>query len=258
MPSAFSLERGLGSLRRAFAGHGHVVTHQSWLLNDEQAQANEVRHEINEMMAQSGLNELQVVTEKLTDQSLVSEQREFTRIKRKLPTIFIYVTPAGRDLYISRATTVKPAISLIRTGILLLVLAIILCQLCNLATTIHAATTASSLGAYGSSGGSTDPFSSAIGAMLGGAAALACLDLPFFGLLLSALVRSLISWIFEKDPWVLLRPNSLNEFQRDDVALLEQVTDDIIRAAVKQLGLDASKIAAPTQGYQPPRKIRFI
>jgi hypothetical protein len=77
-------------------------------------------------------------------------------------------------------------------------------------------------------------------------------------LLIAITVYSLISWLLEKDFWVLLRPNFLNDFQRDDIALLEQVTDDIMRVAMKQLRLDANKIVAPAQGYQPPQKIRFI
>jgi hypothetical protein len=269
MPSAFSLERGLGSLRRAFAGYGKVITHHSWLLNDQHAQANEVRRAINEMIAQSGLNGLQVVPEKLTDQSLVSEQREFTRIKRKLPTIFIYVTPAGRDLYISRATAVKPAISMLRTAVFVLVLAALSYQFFGqlasltaashvLATAGQALTPASSPSGHGSPDASLNPIFSALGIILLASTLLTCLDGPLIALLIAIIVYSLISWLLEKDFWVLLRPNFLNDFQRDDIALLEQVTDDIMRAAMKQLRLDANKIVAPAQGYQPPRKIRFI
>jgi hypothetical protein len=192
----------------------------------------------------------------------VTEQREFTRIKRKLPTIFIYVTPAGRDLYISRATAVKPAISMLRTAIFIIVLAVMLYQffgqLFSLAAASHAVTTASLPGGYGGQAGSANPVLAAIGTFLLGGVLLTCLDAPVIALLIAAIVRSLVSWVLEKDFWVLLRPNLLNDFQRDDVALLEQVTDDIMRAAMKQLKLDANKIVAPAQGYQPPRKIRFI
>jgi hypothetical protein len=269
MPSFPSLEQRLGSLRRAFAGYGQVITHHSWLLNDQHAQASEVRGAINEMIAQSGLDGLQVVPEKLTEQSLVTEPREFTRIKRKLPTIFIYVTPAGRDLYISRATAVKPAISMLRTAIVVLVLAALSYQFFSqlsslaaanhmLATASHTLTTASSQSGRGSPNAALDPILSALGTVLLGSTLLTCLDGPLFALLIALIVCSLISWLLEKDFWVLLRPNFLNDFQRDDVALLEQVTDDIMRAAMKQLRLDANKIVAPAQGYQPPRKIRFI
>jgi hypothetical protein len=232
------------------------------LLNGDHAQAGEVLRAINEMMAQSGLDELQVVPEKLTDQSLVSEQRNFTRVKRKLPTIFIYVTPAGRDLYISRATAVKPAISMLRTTVVVLALALlfyqVFSQIFSLAAAYHSIATLSSLSGYGSPSGSMNAVFSALGTLLLGSAVLSCLDGPLIALLIVALVRSLVSWVLEKDFWVLLRPNILNDFQRDDVALLEQVTDDIMRAAMKQLHLDASKITAPAHGYQPPRKIRLI
>jgi len=39
---------------------------------------------------------------------------------------------------------------------------------------------------------------------------------------------------------------------------LEHVTDDTVRDAVEQVGLDATKIVPPTQGYQPKQKIRAL
>ena len=65
------------------------------------------------------------------------------------------------------------------------------------------------------------------------------------------IARSLIYWIMEKDFLRYLRPNILNDFNIDDIMLLERVTDDVVHSTVEQLGLDASKIAPPPQGYQP-------
>ena len=82
--------------------------------------------------------------------------------------------------------------------------------------------------------------------------------LPILLLFIALLIRSFINWLVEKDFWRLLRPNVLNDFQLDDIALLEHVTDDVVRDAVDQAGLDASKIVPPALGYQPKPNIRAI
>jgi hypothetical protein len=40
--------------------------------------------------------------------------------------------------------------------------------------------------------------------------------------------------------------------------LLEHVTDDTVRDAVVQVGLDATKIVPPALGYQAKQKIRAV
>jgi len=51
---------------------------------------------------------------------------------------------------------------------------------------------------------------------------------------------------------------SYNDFQMDDLALLEQVTDEAVRVSVQQVGLDSSKIVPPMtiQGHQLRRQVR--
>ncbi len=82
--------------------------------------------------------------------------------------------------------------------------------------------------------------------------------IPLLWVLVIALVRSIASFILDGDFLILLRPNNLTEFQRDEVALMEHTTDNVVREAMKQLGLDADKITAPPNGYQPASRIRLI
>jgi len=42
----------------------------------------------------------------------------------------------------------------------------------------------------------------------------------------------------------------------DDVALLEQMADQVIRASLGQLGIDGNRITLPERGYQPKRRLR--
>ncbi|GCE15938.1 zinc ribbon domain-containing protein [Tengunoibacter tsumagoiensis] len=246
-------------IRRAFAGHGHVIQHQSWLLPGASAQLNETIKTVNLLFSQTGMApELQQITERLKDQSLITEEREFIRLKRKLPTIFVYATSAGRDLYISRATVVKPAISTLR---------IIIAALCGLASlpavflvfgifSLLFVGSASTNGNTSSQYGNTSSFTSLAPLFVIPFIFLAIVTNPFFMIILVGIARSIRSWVLEKDFWELLRPNRLSEFQRDDIALLEQVTDDVIRSSLKQLNLDADKIVPPSQGYQAPSQIR--
>lgn len=243
--------QGLGSFRRAFAGHGTLIKHHSWLLNGQQSNALAVRQAIMEKIGQRNLDNLSLMQQNLTDQSVVEERRDYIKVKRKVATMFIYVARAGQDLYISRATTVLPAFSMLRIIVLGLILLGIFLPLCNIIAGVSSASSASS------------GYANAAAAATGTVLALWGVFMFFFGLpllwlLLLALGRSITSFILDKDLWVLLRPNRLTEFQRDDIALLEHETDDIIKDALKQLNLDADKIVPPTDGYQAKSRIRLI
>ena len=62
----------------------------------------------------------------------------------------------------------------------------------------------------------------------------------------------------EKDFWHYLRHKDLNDFQLDDIALMEHVTDDVVHDTAQELGMDASKITPPTEGYRPKRIVRAL
>ncbi len=237
-PAQMGAGQGMASIRRAFAGHGTLIMHHSWLLNGDQAQAMPIRSTIRDILKLRDIPRLNVNPERLMERGILMEEREYLTVFRGVATVFIYVTPAGRDLYISRATTVLPAISSVRVAIVSLLLLIMF-----LGFVIH-----------------PSAYSLLTGDVVGFifASALSVLSIPILLFLLWLLILSFISWLVEKDFWQYLRPNTLNDFQLDDIALLEHVTDDVVHSAVEQAGLDASKIAPPPLGYQPKRRFRAI
>ncbi len=166
------------------------------------------------------------------------EERNYLTVHRGVATVFTYVAPAGQDLYISRATTVLPTISNVRVAIFGL-LAIIMF-----------------IGFFTR----PSPYSLMYGDYFGFVVSMvfSILSVPLLLFFIVFVTRSFMHWLFEKDFWVYLRPNLLNDFQLDDIALMEHVTDETVHAAVEQLGLDASKIVPPAQGYQAKRRIRVV
>ena len=238
--SQFGSTQGLASFRRAFAGHGVLITHHSWLLPGDHAQAMAVRYQIQTKIEQRRIPNLAIMPEKLMERGLLMEEREYLVAKRGVATVFIYATPAGNDLYISRATTIWPPINNFRV---LIAAALFLLMLFGFSGIYHPS--------------SSTPFSLDItGAIVSGL--LFILSFCILIYFVDRLIRSAIYWVLENDFLIYLRSNTLNDFHVDDVMLLEHVTDDVVHSAVEQLGLDASKIAPPPQGYQPKQRIRAI
>lgn len=174
----------------------------------------------------------------LTDQSLLVERRDYIKVERKVSTVFIYVTPAGADLYLSRATTVKPALSLLRVIALALILLGIVVPIASIVSA------------------RLSPFFDP--SIILWALIAFFFSFPLLWVLITLMGWSCIYLVKDGDFLTLLRPATLTEFQRDDVALLEHETDDIVRDAVKQLNLDADKITPPSNGYEPAKRIRLI
>src|SRR5258708_32528110 len=125
-PAQMGSGQGTASIRRAFAGYGIPIMHYSWLLNGDQAQAATIRSNIRDILSLRDIPQLNVNVERLMERGILMEEREYMKVHRGVATVFIYVTPAGRNLYISRATTVLPTISNVRVGILSLLFFIML------------------------------------------------------------------------------------------------------------------------------------
>jgi hypothetical protein len=239
---AYPIQMGAGqgqvALRRAFAGYGTLILHHSWLINGGSEQASNARSVILDILRQRNIVGLNVNPQRLMERGLLMEERDYLVARRSVATMFIYATPAGKDLYISRATTVLPAISNVRVAIFTILFLIMF-----LGFFIH-----------------PSPYSVLSGDVFGYVVAsfFSVLSIPILLFFIVILVRSFIYWLVEKDFWVLLRPNTLNDFQLDDIMLLEHVTDDTVKTAVQQIGLDASQITPPPMGYQAKRRIRTI
>ena len=237
-PMQMGTGQGQGSLRRAFAGHGTLIFHHSWLINGGSEQTANARATILDILRQRNIPGLNINPQKLMERGLLMEERDYLVARRGVSTIFTYAAPAGNDLYISRATTVLPAISNVRVVIVSLALIIMIIGFAVRPSPYNI-------------------LSGDIGGYLIGSF-LSLLSIPILLFFIYALVRSFIYWLIEKDFWMMLRPNHLNDFQLDDIMLLEHVTEDTVRTAMKQIGLDASQITPPPMGYQPKRRIRTI
>src|SRR5437588_2707468 len=95
--------------------------HHSWLLTGDYAQALAIRSSIRDKLWQRNVVKLNVNASTLTERGILMEEREYIIAHRGVSTVFVYVAPAGQDLYISRATTVLPAIDSFRAVVLGLV-----------------------------------------------------------------------------------------------------------------------------------------
>ncbi len=230
--------QGMASIRRAFAGHGTLVAHHSWLLSGNHAYAGAVRDATRDKLQQRGIAKLIITPETLMERGLLMEERDYLVVQRGICTEFIYVAPAGQDLYISRATTVLPAINNIRMAIYGLLLLIMF------------------FGFFSRPSYTDVLYGNIIGFIF--ATIFAILSGPILVFFIFLLIRAFITWLREKDFWQFLRPNFLSDFNLDDLMLLEHVTDEVVYDAVKQVGLDATKIVPPAMGYQPKQKIRAL
>lgn len=254
LPTQMGMAQGQYTLRHAFAGHGTLIMHYSWLLNGKQIQATTVRSTILDIVRRRNIAGVTANAERLTDSSVDAETRDYLTVQRKGSTVFIYAAPAGQDLYISRATMVLPPISLIRVLILGLMLFIVFFSPSIIQSTITGMLTTSS-GLSGIAGGG---ILALLIPLLILSAIFALSYIPILFILIVLLIRSIIVWALEKDFWMYLRSNYLNDFQVDDIMVLEHATDDTVRTAVEQLGLDATQIVPPSQGYQPKKRVRII
>jgi hypothetical protein len=223
----------LATMRRALAGYGMVITHHSWLVEGKQARGETLASTVKEQLKQQHYIGAVPNVIKLNEGTTTQTEREFLMVQRGNATEFIYVASADDALYLSRATTIQPALSYIRVGVATILLLIVL------------------LGPVlgGLFGTSTTAFFTVGFSFLYSAALFL-----FFSLLL----LSIISWLQEKDITKYLRANRLSDFQRDDVAMLELATDRALRHASNQAGIDPSHITPPTQGYHPRPTIRFF
>ena len=230
--------QGQISLRRAFAGCGTLIFHHSWLISGGSEQAANAHSTILDILRKRNIVGLNVNPQRLMERGLLMEERDYIVARRGVSTMFIYASPTGNDLYISRATTVLPAISNVRAVIFGLLFFIML-----IGFFVH-----------------PSPYSLLSGDIVGYLVAsfFSLLSFPLLLIFLVLLVRSFIYWLVEKDFLVLLRSNTLNDFHLDDIMLLEHVTDDTVKTAVKQIGLDASQITPPPMGHQPRQRIRTI
>lgn len=204
----------------AFAGHGVLITHQSWLLSENGEMASDLLSTSFDVFQKRGILNLNIEPRNLREHSVQTEVRHYLILRRGVTTIFLYIAPVGHDLYISRATTVLTSIDSVR--LYTLIALIVIGFFCLISIIFILAV------------------------------------IPIVLYLIWFFYRSFRYWMRERDFWVYLRKSELNDFQLDDVALMEHVTDETLKAAAKQLNIDSDKIVAPTKGYEHERRIRVV
>jgi hypothetical protein len=229
--------------RHAFAGRGSRMTHHSWLLDGEYLNAAKLHSTVADLLSQRNFQTLKLNIEKLQEHGHWAEKRDYIVMQQGITTVFLYVAPAWQDLYISRTTTVQPPFNLFRIFLLIFALGEFLFGPSVLSHLI------SSL---------TMHRSAETGIALIASFTISILLIPSILFLVTFLLASFRHWFTQKDFWVYLRRNTLNDFEVDDVLLLEHATDDAVRTAVDQLNMDATRITPPVAGYQPRRRIRII
>lgn len=224
--------------KRAFAGYGMPVARASWLIADQQAQANALLTATRDDLTQRGLPGLRVNHPRLAERSFLVENRDYLTAHRGSSTVFVYITPAGRDLYISRTTTVQTPISLVRVAILALFLILMIIGLAQ----------------------SGSPPSTFGGFSLGAAIStiLITFSYPLLLFFFVLIVASLLAWLIHNDPGMYLRPATMNDFQADDATLLEETVDNSLRNAAQKAGVDAGKITMAERGNWMRRRIRWL
>lgn len=236
---------GLGILQRAFAGKGTPVHHQSWLLDNKQAQPHTLRNSFIENINRQGVMGVTANVERLHEQGLAMEERDFTRVQYGTSSVFVYMAPMGQSLYVSRTSTVKQPYS--TTRIIVVVGLFILMLISLLLFALIKPTFDPATGTYVDSG-----LIDALNVFFGYA---------FFGLLfffIIALVRSIVFALTDQDFLAVLRPNRLNDFTLDALSSIEQTTDRALRATLRDAGLDAEAIQAPAQGYSLQQPLRRV
>lgn len=235
-PSPLPFATQLG--KRAFAGHGMPVSRASWLIPDQEAQANDLLTATRDDLAQRGLPGVTINLPRLTERAFMIEHRNYLTAHRGSASVFVYITPAGRDLYISRTTTAQTPISFTRFAILTVLLILMIIGLAQ----------------SGSPPVTTGSFS--LGAAI--STILINFSYPLLLFFMVLIVASLLAWLIHGDAGMYLRPATLNDFQADDAAMLEGSVDSSLRSAAQMLRIDAGKLLLSGQEDRGRRRIRWI
>jgi hypothetical protein len=210
----------LATLQRAFAGKGTPVRHQSWLVESKQVPPQTLNSAFIANLQKQGVMGVTVGQERLREQGVVMEERDYVKVRYGASAVFVYIAPMGQNLYISRTSTIQQPYSRVRIAVLATLAVLMLISLLLFVVT--------------NSGGSG--FLSALNLFF---------KYAFFGLLfffIIAVLRSLVFQLTDNDFLAILRPNRLSDFSLDALASIEQTTDKALRVTLQETGLDADAI----------------
>lgn len=231
------------ALHYAFARRGTPLNHQCWLIEGCQVDALLLRQTLKQQMLERRYPGVSVSAEHLRERGAnQTEGRDYLTVQRSSTNAFIYIASQGNDLYISRTTTARTPIRGERVFLLFLLLATLVAGPFALNAILL-----NSYSIYNTVGFITASFVS-INLFL--EYVLAPLYAVLVGFFIWAFIRSYLNWLNTRDFWIYLRARCLQNFQADDLVLLERAIDQALRASVARHGIDSNLITPPLQGYQ--------
>jgi len=202
----------------AFAGNGIPITNHSWYIRESGGAAGKMLTTAFDIFHRRGILQLTVEPKNLQDYGDWNEIRHYLILRRGIARIFLYIAPVGHDLYISRTTTVLTSIDPSRR--FLLIASAIIAVLCTLLFIFI------------------------------------FVAIPFWLGLIVFFAISFRYWLTERDFWYYLRKRDLNDFQVDDISMMEEMTDETLRVAAKQNEVDADQLKSPATKHG--RRVRAV
>ncbi len=242
-PQGSSAPSTMASLERGFAGKGTPVDHQSWLLDSKQVSPQTLNSAFITNLQKQGVMGVTVAPERLREQGVVMEERDYVRVRYGASSVFVYIAPMGQNLYVSRTSTIQQPYSRVRIAVLITLAVLMLICLLLFATINPGAAYDATTGNPGASG-----FLDALKSFFW----YGFLGLLFFFII--AALRSLVFQLTDKDFLALLRPNRLSDFSLDALSSIEQTTDKALRVTLQEAGLDADAITL-TQHSTPQQPL---
>ncbi len=224
---------------RAYAGQGTPIHHQSWLFQRTETDPITLLTSLTENVQKQGVVGLAAQPEHLREQgNATTEERDVVKLQYGPSSIFVYITPIGQNLYVSRTSTIQQPLSQLRIFVLgglavLMLICFLIYALIN-----------PDLSAPGIVFSIKDFFF------------YASFGLLFFFLFL--LIRSAILWITEKDFLVYLRSNILSDFTLDTLMSAEQITDKCVRETLSNAGIKTEDMNVFSQSSSPRQAFHRI
>jgi hypothetical protein len=181
--------------------------------------------------------------EKLTDQGISVEQRDYFVIQRGVTTVALYVARFGTDLYVSWDTFVLPLVSRIRVVVAAVLLAapVLTCCLLGIAPFLSVGSAFGGSNGLGNLLGSLSCVSSLLFCFLVIPALISLILVP------GALVATVRAALIDRDPLAILR-GQVSDFQQDDILALEQAVHHTVLRTLDEIGVEAKLIPSVTFG----------
>lgn len=229
-----------------FAGYGERGRHVSWLLDNQGAQAEQLRNAVTQRFHQREIPGARVQSRTLTGKGIAVERRRYYVVRRGIATAGLYIARFGHDLYISQVTYAKGPINPLRVLILALMLVLQFYMVFGYTTTLNSALQ-SAVGSFDLLRGFRAGDPGTLGLLLcciGPIGALNSLALGLAGL------HMVYKFLTDKDPFALLRTPP-NEFQQDDIVALEKAVEETVRQSLDVVGIDSALMPpAPEYGVR--------